>query len=201
MKRFIKNYMAIAVLMAVARVASAQTTDNLAHLVATNGSLTIGDKVFSNFGFVASGLTTFDPSQIQVTASVNNGVYYLTWAGNMSLVSGGQATADLVLNYRVTATQGVIDMIDQAYTGSAQPRGGAFLSVDETVRDAQTGQLVANSHLDGDDLSDPFSEVGDNLFIVPARGSLNVTKDIGFGIVSGGFVTISEVSQSFHQVP
>lgn len=189
-------------LIASAGQASAQTTDNLAHLVATNGSLTIGDKVFSDFSFLATGLTSFNASQIQVTASFSGGIYYLTWAGNMSLVANGPASADLLLNYTVTALGGQIDMIDQFYTGSAQPAGGAFLSVDETVRDAQ-GNLVANSHLQADDLSDPFAEAGDDLFINPGQSVLHVTKDIGFGILtsSGGFVTISSVSQSFHQVP
>jgi hypothetical protein len=189
-------------LIASAGQAPAQTTDNLANLVATNGSLTIGDKTFSNFSFLASGLTSFNASQIQVTASFSGGIYYLTWAGNMSLVATGPASADLLLNYTVTATSGFINTIDQLYTGSAQPTGGAFLAVDETVRDSQ-GNLVANSHLQGDDLSDPFAEAGDDLIIDPAQSVLHVTKDISFGILSqnGGFVTISEVRQSFHQIP
>ena len=176
------------------------TSDTLAHLVASGGSLAIGDKVFSNFDFVASGLTSFDASQIRVSASFSGGVYFLTWAGNMSLVSGGPATADLVLNYRVTATAGLIDMIDQFYTGSAQGTAGSFLAIDETVRDT-TGRIVANSHLDGTDLGDPFAEPGDNLNINPGRTTLDVTKDIAFGLVNGGFVTVSEVRQSFHQNP
>ena len=48
---------------------------------------------------------------------------------------------------------------------------------------------------------DFFAEPGDNLFINPGQRTLDVTKDLGFGLASGGFVTISEVRQSFHQVP
>jgi hypothetical protein len=196
---------AAAVLLGLTNQAHAQAqlgaTDNLQDLVRTGGSLQIGDKVFSNFNFVESGLTSFDPSKIQVTASMQDGIYYLTWAGNMSLVSAnGPASADLVLNYTVSATGGVIDMIDQSYTGSAQPNGGTFLAVDETVRDS-SGRVVANSHLDAQDLSDPFAEVGDNLNLNPALRRVSVTKDISFGIIDRGFVTISEVRQSFHQVP
>src|ERR1700736_568103 len=80
----------------------AATTDNLQDLASNGGSLMIGDKTFSNFSFFESGLTSFDPSKIQVTASVSNGVYYLTWDGNMSLVTSngsGPASADLVLKY------------------------------------------------------------------------------------------------------
>jgi hypothetical protein len=192
--------MVAAVLLGLASQAQAVTTDNLDHLATTNGSLTIGDKTFSNFDFLASGLTSFDASQIRVTASVSNGVYYLTYGGNISLVSGGPATADLLLNYRVTATTGLINMIDQLYTGSAQPIGGSFISIDETVRDIN-GNLVANSHLDGNDLSDPSAEPGDNLFINPGLDTIDVTKDIAFGTVNGGMISVSEVRQSFHQVP
>jgi hypothetical protein len=195
--------MAAAALLVLAGGAGAQTSDNLQHLVDTNGSLTIGDKTFSGFAYHESDLTSFNASNIQVTASNNGGQYYLTWAGNMSLTSNsGPASADLVLNYNVTATSGLIDMIDQLYTGSAQPQGGAFLSVDETARDAN-GNLVGNSHLDANDLGDPFAEPGDNLNINPPQSFLSVTKDIGMGISSssGGFINISEVRQSFHQVP
>jgi hypothetical protein len=195
--------LAAAVLLGLAGQARAATTDNLQHLKDTAGSLTIGDKTFSNFDFQTDGLTNFNASQIKVTASFNSGVYYLTWGGNISLVSNsGPASADLLLNYRVTAAAGLIDTIDQLYTGSAQPSGGAFLSIDETARDAN-GNLVANSHLQADDLSDPFVEPGDDLNIDPPQSLLDITKDIGLGISAndGGFVTITEIRQSFHQVP
>jgi hypothetical protein len=192
--------LAVAIILACSWRAQAATTDTLQDLVDTGGSLSIGDKVFSDFDYFASGLTSFDASQIRVTASFSNGIYYLTWAGNMSLVSsGGPASADLLLNYTVTATSGLISMIDQSYTGSAQPSGGTFLSIDETARDSH-GVVVANSHLQADDLSDPFAETGDNLNINPPQQTLSVTKDIGFAVVNGGFVTVSQVSQSFHQV-
>jgi hypothetical protein len=191
-----------AVALGLASQTGAATTDNLEHLTITGGSLTIGDKTFSNFNFLPSlGLTSFDPSQIRVTASLAGGTYFLTWAGNISLVSGGPATADLMLNYRVTAATGMIDMIDQEFTGSVQPTGGgAFLAIDETVRDIN-GKRVANSHLDANDMSDTPAEAGDNLNLNPAQQIIDVTKDIAFGIVNGGFVSVSEIRQSFHQVP
>jgi hypothetical protein len=194
--------LAAAVALGLASQTEAATTDNLQNLTTTGGSLTIGDKTFSNFDFLASGLTSFDASKIQVTASFAGGTYYLTWGGNMSLVSGSgaPATADLLLNYRVTAATGMINMIDQQFTGSVQPPGGAFLAIDETVRDTN-GNLVANSHLDANDLSDPSAEPGDNLLISPAQHIIDVTKDIAFGIVNGGFISISEIRQSFDQIP
>ena len=199
MKKITITIALAAALLTGAWTARAVTSDNLQHLAMTGGTLTIGDKTFGNFSFNASNLTNFDPSQITVTASIQGGVYYLTYGGNMSLINGGTATADLLLNYTVTAAQGLINMIDQYYAGSANG-DGTFLAVDEVVRNQQ-GNVVANSHLDRKDLSDPFGETGDNLDINPALSFLRVTKDISFGVTNGGFVTITEVAQSFHQVP
>ena len=195
-----KKLIAIAAVAALgAMLQTAQAS--LADLVSNSGSISIGDKTFSDFTYTASGLTTFDPSKIDVSASIDGaGVYYLTWGGKITLSSSGPATANLLLGYTVTANPGQIFMIDQKYTGSAQPFSSS-LTVDETVKVGST--VVGNSHLQRGDLSDPFAEVGDNLYINPAQSSLTVLKNIRFGISNptGGLVTISDVSQSFHQVP
>jgi hypothetical protein len=181
------------------------TSGTLADLAANNGSIGIGDKVFSGFSFTTSGLTGFNASNIIVSASIVNGIYYLDYSGNVSVVGGPNTagTADLLLKYTVTATAGTIVMIDQNYTGSASPQPGSFLTVDETVK-TTGGVIVGNSHLSATDMSDPFSEPGDNLDINPGQTVLAVTKDIAFGFgannPNGSFVTISDVQQSFHQV-
>jgi hypothetical protein len=189
-----------AVTAMVAMIQTAQASLTLAQLAA-GGTLSIGDKTFSGFSYTPSGLTTFDPSQIIVTATEGGGIDYLTWSGNISLVSGGPATADLKLNYIVTANAGTINMIDQSYTGSAI---NGLLAVDETAAIGNFGgTVVGYSHLEGGDLSDPPAEGFDLLNIVPPETVLYVTKDIAFGVTSinGGFITISQVAQSFHQVP
>jgi hypothetical protein len=65
------------------------------------------------------------------------------------------------------------------------------------VYDGQT--VTAFSHLQVGDLSDPYAEAGDDLLVQPGKAKLHVTKDIGLTVVNGGFVSISSVSQSFHQ--
>ena len=193
-----------AVTTMVAMIQTAQASISLADLAGTPGAtLSIGDKTFSGFSYTASGLTSFDPNNIKVTATESGGIDYLTWSGNISLTSGGIATADLLLNYIVTANRGTINMIDQAYTGSAI---NGFLAVDETAAIGAFGGTVAgHSHLENGDMSDPPAEIGqgDNLIINPSQSVLYVTKDIGFGVTSpnGGFISISQVAQSFHQVP
>jgi hypothetical protein len=191
--RFLATAAAVVLLAGVAS-AQTQTTDTLADLVTNHGTLSLGDKVFSDFTFQESGLTSFDPSNIQVTLSIVGGTYFLTWDGNMSLTSSsGPVTADLVLGYSVTATGGLIDSIDASFTGSAQPFTGAFLAVDETARNAN-GNVVGSTHLDAQHRSDSFP-------IAPPQAFLRVTKDVGFAISNpnGGFVSISEIGQSFHQ--
>ena len=202
MKRIRACFAAVLVMVAFASGAHAQiaASDNLAHLKATGGSVGIGDKIFSEFDYTPNGLTTFDPSTLQVTASVANGVYYLTFGGSIGLASGVPAVANLQLKYKVTATAGLIDMIDQAYTGSVQPAGAASLMVDENVYSGVTP--VAVSHLGVGDLSDPIAEVGDDLDTSPGYSTLDVVADIQLSIDTGaGFVTISQIIQSFHQMP
>ena len=181
-------------------VAYAVPSATLASLAANPAnSVNIGDKTFSGFTFNASNLAGFNAANILVTASVDaGGVYYLTWGGNMNAnLVGPGATADLLLNYTVTASAGLISMIDQSYTGSGQ--GGGFLAIDETVRNT-AGAIVAKSTLDLTDIEDPFAEVGDDLDTAPGYSVLRVTKDIGYGSGPGAtFISLSEVKQSFHQ--
>ncbi len=191
-------------MLGLAGVASANHVDTLGALLDDpSNTVSIGDKVWSNFGAVPTNLDGYDPDLITVTASIEGGVYYLTYSGIVASVikgaGGPPKIGDLLLTYTVEASGGhVITMIDQSYTGSAQPSGGAFLSIDESVYDGTS--IVANSHLEESDLSDPFAEVGDDLD-TNSKSKYNVVKDIGLGVVAdaGGFVTVSQVRQSFHQ--
>jgi hypothetical protein len=177
----------------------ADVTNSLYNLATTPGAtLSIGDKTFSGFTYKNANLTSFNASDIEVTASQVGDNYFLTWGGNMSLVTGGEATADLLLNYTVTATDGQIFAIDQNYTGSADPAGGAFLSVKENAYAPGNVTPAASSYLNENIDSTSFTNVG--AILTPAQPVLNVTKDIGFGVVDGGFITISQVEQSFEQV-
>jgi hypothetical protein len=189
--------------------AQAIASSDLATLAANpNNSISFGDKTFDHFTFNAtSGLNLFDASGITVTAGFDpvSGAFTLTYVGNISAMNlTGAFAGDLTLNYRVTATAGSIFMIDQNYTGSAT--SGSLLTVDETARVG--GVNVANSHLQflivGNtslvDFSDPPAETGDSLNVNPPQSVLDVTKDI---LLTGtnGVATVSQVQQSFHQLP
>jgi hypothetical protein len=188
----------LAILGLAAAIQTAQaslTSDTLADLSANGGSLTIGDKTFSGFSYQESGLTTFNAANITVTASIVNGIYALSWTGNIALSSGVASSADLLLNYVVTANAGLITMIGQSYTGSAQ---NGSLSVDETVHvGGFGGATVATSHVDVN--SPNGTSTGPNLSVLPPQSTLYVTKDIAFGTFGAGLVTMSVVTQQFTQ--
>ena len=194
----------LAAVAACSGVASAITVGSLADLATGGGSLSIGDKTFSGFGYVADGLTGFNPANIQVEAKLLGDTYFLTWGGNISVATLDSVTpklADLLLTYTVTASAGKITSIDQSYTGAVS-NGIGSISVAETVKNAGA-VIVANSNLSLGDLSDPFAEPGDNLAINPGESVLHVSKDINLAILATagqlGVTTVSQVEQSFHQ--
>ena len=202
---------AVTTMVAAIQTAQAAFTDTLADLAANNGSLTIGDKIFSGFSFQAVNLSGFNANNIVVTASTGpGGVDYLTFGGDIALAGYSFATADLLLGYSVTATHGAISMIDQLYTGGVL--NGSIL-INETATSA--GAPTAHSQLSVNDVSDPSAypngnpfDVGENdlLLVVPPQTTLHVVKDLSFTIFNGipgnpSFVSVSSVQQSFHQVP
>jgi hypothetical protein len=74
--------------------------------------------------------------------------------------------------------------------------------IGETVKDIH-GIVVGNSTLTLNllDLSDPLAETGDNLNINPGEQQLFVTKDITIAAFPGQLVGMSDIEQSFHQIP
>jgi hypothetical protein len=201
MKTFNKStILAVAIgLVAAFQTAQASLTSSTLASLSDGGSLSVGDKTFTGFSYLASGLTSFNAAEIVVTASIgNDGVYYLTWGGNMGYSSSSlqASSADLLLKYIVTANAGQIDMIDQSYTGGTE---NGSINVTETVRANVNGlgnEIVATSHLTTT-LNSEF--VGPNLYVNPAQTTLYVTKDIYFTVYGKGYASVSEVSQSFHQ--
>jgi hypothetical protein len=196
----------VIVVAAVAMAATIQTTqaaftDTLADLTSATGtynSLSVGDKTFSDFSYLASALTGFSANNVQVTASEAGGVYFLTWSGNVAaLASLTPATGDLLLNYKVSASAGVIATIDQGYDGSG------IVKVDETVSTSAGGTpVVGYSHLNQYVMSAPPAISDQLLALTTPSSTLYVTKDIGLAALPGNdFATISEVEQSFEQVP
>jgi len=195
--KLLRTAIVVTMLGTAAMMQTAQANITLASL-AGGGTITYGNLTFSDFSYNAGNLTSFNAADVNVAVTETAGVYYLTWAGNISLLSGNPpATADLELQYAVTANAGAINSIDQSYNGNG------LITVTETVSTGSFGgTVVANSTLTEYDLSDPPVEPGDNLGVVPAQTLLYVTKDISLGDLNNDpYPTLSAVTQSFHGVP
>jgi hypothetical protein len=181
------------------------TSESLGQLIGTNGSLTIGDKTFSDFGFVASGLST-NPDDLMVTLSTApNGVDFLSFIGATAvnnLAGSDSVIGDLELSYTVTAASpGTIFTIDQSMTPNALVVTGNQIISEETVQN-NVGVVVGNSTLSltPSDLSDPPAEPGDNLVLTGGPyPQLSVVSDTLIAAGPGQLVGLSVLQQSFHQ--
>jgi len=171
------------------------------------GSISIGDKVFSDFGFASS---SFQASDATVEATVSSGgVYHLKFRGPF-IAPAGTAT-DLMLQYSVATASGdpLISGIDQAFTMTSSGAGGVVLIGETVRRDSFGGAAVAQStlvHVTGspnlDDFEDPIAEplTGDQLIIQPALAKVFVTKDVFILSLPGGTMGPTLLDQAFHQV-
>jgi len=203
----------VIVVAAVAMAATIQTaqaafTDTLADLTSANGtynSLTIGDKTFSGFSALVTGGATV-ASGLTVTAEDVNGIYYLDFSGGIGVnnTAGNvpSGIGDVILKYTVSASAGLISMIDQNYTPNALAVAGNQIIIGETVKDTG-GNVLANSTLSLTPavLSEPPPAYGETLTVTPPQDLLYVVKDIQITAAVGQVVGLSDVEQSFHQVP
>jgi hypothetical protein len=213
MKKLRNTVMLVAVAVMAAMLQTAQatltTSDTLADLINPNGTysgLQVGDKTFTGFNAADNGitaLTTYDPSQIIVTASESGGIDYLTWSGTISL-DGVNTSAQLTLKYILTTTGGAINMIGQNYVGSAS---FGLLTIDETAATGDFGdsggtQVGSSSLLASNpNLQEAALDANGNFSIVPPGNVLYVTQAIGFNVnPADAFVTVTDISQSFNQV-
>ena len=200
-------------LASVTTIASAVVTSlnaapvSLSSLVG-GGSITIGDKIFADFGFASAQFRVTDAS---VEAKIDGrGVYHLLFTG--PFLSVGATPSDMSLRYSVSTTTGLplIMGIDQSFQLSSSGTGG-FVLIGETVRgDSFVGPAIAQSSLtyvagspDLNDFEDPVEEplTGDQLRINPALSKVYVTKDVFVMGLPGGTVGPTVLNQSFHQLP
>lgn len=181
---------------------------NLGSLISSNGSISIGDKLFADFGFSS---TQFDPNDGTVSVALEpNGTYRVTVQGPWVSVLNPSGSS-LVLQYTVEATQpnSRISEIGQAYVLSAAGTGGT-ISVDEKVRQGSfAGSVAAQSLLSYAsgtpstlDLEDPVAEPvqGDQLFVTPLLSKVYVTTTIQMNSEPRGMVGATTFVQTFRQV-
>jgi hypothetical protein len=207
---------AAAAMVGLLQTAQAQLASEsalLSALEAQGGSLTVGDKTFSDFSYNASLLPGFSAAGITVTATEVSANYYtLTWNGTIQVSStSGLVSGDLVLGYVVAATGGAIGSIDQSYTGGVLGGVGSLGVTENAYTPAPNRQLVATSvlttTLTSENPPNTYTTTPATILIVdPPQSVLDITKDISINVDNTSNTgldtsTISVIEQSFEEVP
>jgi len=163
----------------------------LSDLIANNGTITNGDKVFSNFAYLATG-------DMPLAAGVN--VVPITVAGNLGIqfqggftdLSGG-GSSDALITYVVTVTDGIHLISDAHIDGNPAVVGGTgALSITESFTpDAPNTMSIF-------DIEPGATQVSDSTIFAVGHTSLHVQKDI-LGVAGTGLATLSFVNQTYSQ--
>lgn len=178
---------------------------NLGSLISSNGSISIGDKIFADFGFTSA---SFSANSATVTPSIDaSGAYTLTFQGPW-VSFNNPVGSTLGFSYTVEATgPGMrISNIGQSFVLSAGGAGGN-ISVVESVKDGIAGPLLAKSTTGFItsslfDLEDPAPEAGqgDQLAVTPLKTKVNVSTVVTLKSNLRGGVGATTIAQHFSQV-
>jgi hypothetical protein len=198
----------IVICIAAAASFAAATPVSLSTLIDTEGTLTIGDKVFGDFGFSSTNTTDTGVSAtgIDVEALQYGTTYYLVFTGDMV----ASADTDFNLFYSVATVSGLplIDSIDQLYQLTASTTGSITITETAYQYGPPPDNQVASSTLTRIDIQDPpvtteeIEAQNDDLIIDPPLSRVYVVKDFNIditGSTEGGTLGTSYLSQSFHQ--
>lgn len=189
-------------MMGVVVTASVVQTANasyiLSDLINNNGTITVGDKVFSNFGYIASG---DNPAATGVTVNGfdNSGLYGIRFTANFH-DNNTVGASDALITYTVTVTDPAwaisqVYIAGPAYTGDHE----GYVQVNEAFYEDNGVQIQI--HSDGSQL------LQDVATLQTAQTALHVTKDIllwANDITSNdtnGVASLAYVDQYFGQVP
>ena len=211
MKKFLNCGAAIAVagLLAIIRKRS-----SLEYLIANNGTLSIGDKVFGDFSFGAVSsipglMQTASAAEINVSVGIDAfGNYFLQYQGNISSGVGGHL--DLDLRYSVTATGGfMIDGIGQGFNLGAGGNGGTVVIGESATANGflPIGNPVSHSiisfRLGVLDPTDPTPEFSDlDQLAVPGLNAVFIENEIRlFAADSTSLVSASVIRRTFPPNP
>jgi hypothetical protein len=196
-KKFVVTALAVC---AVSIFATPSRAALLSDLIANNGTITNGDKVFSDFGYLATGQNP-PADRVNVVPTVDgDGNLGIRFAGGFIDLDDNGAS-DALITFKVTATDPnqLINDVHLAFNGDVVGPPGAqgFVGITETflptdpnvqlsvfeIQPAGTRQLT-----DWADLTAPVRE-------------LWVQKDIILLAGTGAVATISFIDQTFSQVP
>jgi len=176
---------------------------SLASLISSGGTITVGELTFGNFGYTANTGQAPNPADIQVTPIPPSGLDAFGNAGLRFGLGGfndpAGAPTDFLLTYSVTAPSARLADIHLAsnlsITGGATGGGTPLGQITETVMAPGIGTVaqINNSVTPGSSVlhdASGFNPIG-------PYTTLFCTKDIFLRSVTGAFVTVSFIDQSF----
>ena len=195
--------LALAVVIAVGFSGGIAHAIPLSTLIDNDLSITVGDKIFSDFEFdLQQSFGTVNPtdaSGIDVQGITLNGNFGLQF-GSFFVASTPppNSALDILLGYTVSTSSGqpLISGIHLAFNGSAT--GTGIVNVTETVRAIPSGAILGNAFVQ---VNSTTSIREANVDLSQLSSSVRVVKDIGLFSGQNGTAQFSFVDQAISQVP
>ena len=164
----------------------------LGSLIADGGTITDGDKVFSDFSYVPTG-TAPSADDIAVIPFTNGaGEYGIQFSG--SFLASGAANGDATISYVVTVNNPLWRIDDATAFSIGSALNGGFWDVSETLFAGTNAIGTLTTFNDSND----GSQLSDHTTFDPVT-SILVVKDVGFH-GNGGVADLSVLDQNFSQV-
>jgi len=175
---------------------------NLGTLIANHGSITVGDKTFSNFLYTPTGDMP-SAANVQVAGIISGGNLGIEFIGGFVDNAGG-GPSDALINYRVTVNDPNMRITD-AHLDSNLDSGGSV----GTGKVTETFTAVTPPVPPITSFTTNFSTNNNSItqlhdvynWGLPGYTSIDVQKDILITTTSGVAITMSFVDQTFSQTP
>ena len=168
----------------------------LAELIATNGTITQGDKFFSEFSLTmtAQGPNTApaDASGIKVKGITSGGLNGLEFSGGM--FAGVDSSLDLILSYKVTVLDPNLALSDIHLLFNGSTTGTGFTNITETVIAPDGFTVIGQATV-----TNPPKNLDETINLDQLVVSAFIKKDIFLFGGDDGTATITFVDQLFSQ--
>ena len=176
----------------VAAPAAQAATVTLGSLIDDGGTITDGDKVFSDFSYAASGSAPSADDIAVIPFTNGAGEYGIQFSG--SFVASGSQNGDAAISYVVTVTDPLWRIDDATAFSVGTAVNGGFWDVSETLFSGTSAIGTLTTFNDSND----GSQLSDHTTFDPVT-SILVVKDVGFH-GGGGIADLSVLDQNFSQV-
>jgi hypothetical protein len=170
-------------------------------LQTSGGTITVGDKIFSNFTCSVTG-TGASCTTIDVVGVIDpvTGLIGLTFQAP-AFNNTPNTNLDILINYTATVLPGFNNLISDVHLGfNGSVTGSGFINVTETVRGPLPGS--PNNVLGQAFVQNPPPIFTSDILLSAPASSIRVTKDILLGVgTTAGSASLSFVDQFLSQTP